>query len=134
MTPDEAQEGLTPSYGHIHLSPDDLARLSPAELLAACLEYRSLVQVMVGILTAAQETLTLRIVAADLVYQQAQQQGTGEGGGQAEPVISPVKQVSERLGLRPKAVQLAYQHLSERGGVQILKREFGRAPRPRGQS
>jgi hypothetical protein len=134
MTPDEAQEGISPSYGHIHLSPDDLAQLSPAELLAVCLEYRSLLQMMVGILTAAQETLTLRIVAADLVYQQAQQQGTGEGGGQAEPVVFPVKQVSERLGLRPKAVQLAYEHLSERGGVEILKHEFGRAPQRRGQS
>jgi hypothetical protein len=134
MTPDEAQEGITPSFGHIHLTPDELAQLSPDELLGACLEYRSLLQVIVGILTAAQETLTLRIVAADLVYHQAQHTGTGEGGGQAEPVVSPVKQVCERLGLRPKAVQLAYQRLSERGGVEILKREFGRAPRPRGQS
>jgi hypothetical protein len=134
MTPDEAQEGITPSYGHIHLSPDELAQLSPAELLQACLEYRSLLQVIMGILTAAQETLTLRIVAADLLYQQAQHTGIGEGGGQAEPVVSPVKQVSERLGLRPKAVQLAYQHLSERGGVEILKREFGATPQPGGQS
>ena len=132
MTTDEAQEGFSPSYEHIHLTPDELAQLSPAELLQACLEYRSLVQVMVGILTAAQETLTLRIVAVDLVYQQAQQQGAGAGGGQAEPVVSPIKQVSERLGLQPKAVQLAYEHLSERGGVEILKREFGRAPPPRG--
>ncbi len=113
MTPDEAQEGITPSYRHIHLTPDELAQLSPGELLETCLEYRSLLQVIVGILTAAQETLTLRIVAADLVYQQAQQQGTGEGGGQAEPVVYTVKQVSERLGLLPKAVQLAYEHLSE---------------------
>ena len=134
MTTDETQEGITPSYGHIHLTPDELAQLSPAELLQTCLEYRSLLQVIVGILTAAQETLTLRIVAADLVYQQAQHTGTGEGGGQAEPIVYTVKQVSERLGLQPKAVQLAYQHLSERSGVQILKREFGRAPRPRGQS
>jgi hypothetical protein len=44
-----------------------------------------------------------------------------------------VKQVSERLGLRPKAVQLAYEHLSERGGVEILKREFGARREPRGQ-
>jgi len=132
MTTDDAQEGITPSYLHIRLTPDELAQLSPDELLQACLDYRSLLQVIVGILTAAQETLTLRIVAADLVYQQAQQQGTGEGGGQAEPVVAPVKQVSERLGLQPKAVQLAYQHLSEKGGVEILKREFGRAPRPRG--
>ena len=74
MTTDEAQEGITPSYEHIHLTPDELAQLSPDELLQACLDYRSLVQVIVGILTAAQETLTLRIVAAALVYQQAQQQ------------------------------------------------------------
>ena len=133
MTADEAQEGISPSYGHIHLSPDELAQLSPAELLETCLEYRSLLQVIMGILTAAQETLTLRIVAADLVYQQAQQRGAGEGGSRAEPVVYAVKQVSERLGLQPKAVQLAYEHLSERGGVEILKREFGRAPRPRGQ-
>ena len=57
MTPDEAQEGITPSYRHIHLTPDELAQLSPGELLETCLEYRSLVQVIVGILTAAQETL-----------------------------------------------------------------------------
>jgi len=134
MTPDEAPEGISPSYGHIHLTPDELAQLSPSELLEACLHYRSLLQVIVGILNTAQETLTLRIVAADLVYQQAQHTGTGERGGQAEPVVYLVKQVSERLGLQPKAVQLAYQHLSERGGVEILKREFGRAPQPRGQS
>ncbi len=42
MTPDEAQEGITPSYGHIHLTPDELAQLSPSELLQACLHYRSL--------------------------------------------------------------------------------------------
>ena len=30
MTPDEAQEGITPSYGHIHLTPDELAQLSQA--------------------------------------------------------------------------------------------------------
>jgi len=134
MTPDEAQEGITPSYRHIHLTPDELAQLSQASLLQACLQYRSLLQVIVGILTAAQETLTLRIVAADLVYLQAQQAGTGEQGGQAEPVVYPVKQVSERLGLQPKAVQLAYQHLAERGGVEILKREFGVTPQPREQS
>jgi len=134
MTPDEAQEGITPSYRHIHLTPDELAQLSPGELLEACLQYRSLLQVIVGTLTAAQETLTLRIVAADLVYQQAQHAGTGEQGGQAEPVVYLVKQVSERLGLQPKAVQLAYQHLSERGGVEILKREFGVTPQPREQS
>jgi hypothetical protein len=133
MTADEAQEGITPSYRHIHLTPDELAQLSPAELLQACLEYRSLLQVIVGILTAAQETLTLRIVAADLVYQQALHTGTGEQGGKTDPVVYAVKQVSERLGLQPKAVQLAYQHLSERGGVEILKREFGRAPQPWGQ-
>ncbi len=42
MTPDETQEGITPSYEHIHLSPDELAQLSPNELLQACLQYRSL--------------------------------------------------------------------------------------------
>lgn len=33
MTTDDAQEGISPSYEHIHLSPDDLARLSLDELL-----------------------------------------------------------------------------------------------------
>jgi hypothetical protein len=62
---------LTPCTGKHHLTPDELAQLSPGGLLQACLHYRSLLQVILGILTAAQETLTLRIVAADLVYQQA---------------------------------------------------------------
>jgi hypothetical protein len=39
-TPDDAQKGIAPSYEHIHLTPDELAQLSQASLLQACLEYR----------------------------------------------------------------------------------------------
>jgi hypothetical protein len=35
-----------------------------------------------------------------------------------------MKQVSERLGLRPAEVRRAYEELAERGGVHILDRWF----------
>jgi DNA-binding transcriptional MocR family regulator len=45
---------------------------------------------------------------------------------EAAPVVYDVKQVSERLGLRPAEVSKAYEELAARGGVHILDRWFPR--------
>ena len=66
-TPDKAQS----SYRYLHLTPEELAHVPPAELLQACLESRSLLQIITGILLSPDANPTERIVACDLVYAQA---------------------------------------------------------------
>jgi hypothetical protein len=112
------------SYHCIHLTSEELAQLSLEELLQACLEFRDLLLTLVGILTTPQSSLTLRAVAMDLLYSQAQQLAQGQLADEAAPVIYDVKQVSERLGLRPAGVRKAYEELAVRGGVHILDRWF----------
>lgn len=112
------------SYHYIHLSPEELAQLSPEELRQACLEFRDLLLTLVGILATPESSLTLRAVAMDLLYTQAEYLSQGQLAGEAAPVVYDVKQVSERLGLRPSEVRKAYEELAERGGVQILARRF----------
>ena len=62
----------------------------------------------------------------DVVYSQAQKLAQGQLADEAAPVVYNVKQVSERLGLRPAEVRKAYEELAARGGVQILDRWFPR--------
>jgi CRP-like cAMP-binding protein len=112
------------SYHYIHLTPEELAQLSPEELLQACLEFRDLLLTLVGILATPQSSLAVRAVAMDLVYTQAQHLSQGQLADKAAPVVYDVKQVSERLGLRPAEVRKAYEELAERGGVHILDRWF----------
>lgn len=114
------------AYQFLHLTPEELAHLPPEELLQACLEFRRLLLTLVGVLATPESSLTLRAVAMDLLYTQAQQLAQGQMADEAVPVVYNVKQVSERLGLRPAEVRKAYEELAERGGVHILDRWFPR--------
>ena len=62
-TSDNAQR----SYYYLHLTPDELAHISPAQLLQACLESRNLLQIILGILLSPDASPTERIVACDLI-------------------------------------------------------------------
>ena len=124
MHEQNAAQQYTSSYHRINLTPEQLAHLPPQELLQACLEFRRLLLTLVGILTTPESSLTLRAVAMDLLYAQAQQLAQGQLAGEAAPVVYDVKQVSERLGLRPAEVRKAYEELAEHGGVHILARRF----------
>jgi hypothetical protein len=114
-TSDNAQR----SYHYLHLTPDELAHLSPAQLLQASLESRRLLQIILGILLSPDASPTERIVACDLVYTQAMRMANEQTSDQSEDVVADVKTVSERLGLRPSAVRAAYEALAERGAVRI---------------
>jgi DNA-binding transcriptional regulator YhcF (GntR family) len=47
-----------------------------------------------------------------------------------EEVVADIKEVSDRLGLRPNAVRTAYEELAKRGAVRIDDRSL---PKPRHQ-
>lgn len=118
------------SYRYLHLTPDELAHLSPAELLQACMESRSLLQIIIGILSAPDANPTERVVACDLVYAQAMHMAKEPSPKQSEEVVADIKAVSDRLGLRPGAVRTAYEALAERGAVRIDEKIL---PKPRHQ-
>lgn len=118
------------SYHYLHLTPEELAHVPPAELLQACLETRSLLQIITGILSAPDASPTERIVACDLVYTQAMRIANETTSDQSEEVVADVKAVSDRLGLRPSAVRTAYEALAERGAVRIDEKIL---PKPRHQ-
>jgi hypothetical protein len=125
-TPDNAQS----TYYYLHFTPEELAQLSPDQMLQACLESSSLLQIVMGILLSPDANPTERIVACDLVYAQAMRMANEPTSGQSEDVVADVKAVSERLGLRPSAVRTAYEALAERGAVRIDERIL---PKPRHQ-
>ena len=125
-TSDNAQR----AYRYLHLTLEELAQMQPAALLQACLESRSLLQIIMGIVLTPNASPTERIVACDLVYAQAMRMANEPSSDQPEEVIADVKAVSERLGLRPGAVRAAYEALAERGAVRIDERVL---PRPRHQ-
>ncbi len=124
MTTHDASQDSIRSYHYLHLTPEELAHLSPDELVQACLEYRGLLQIIAGILATPHTGLTLRVVAADLLYTQAQHISAGQLRDVASPVVCDIKAVSKRLGMRPAEVRRAYEQLSELGGVHILARQF----------
>jgi hypothetical protein len=118
------------SYYYLHLTPEELAHVPPAELLQACLESRNLLQIIIGILSTPDASPTERIVVCDLVYTQAMRMANEPTSDQSEEVVADIKAVSERLGLRPSAVRTAYEALAERGAVHIDERVM---PKPRHQ-
>ncbi len=117
-TSDNAQR----SYHYLHLTPDELAHISPAQLLQACLESRNLLQIILGILLSPDASPTERIVACDLIYTQAMRTANEPVSEGSEDIVADIKAVSERLGLRPGAVRAAYEALAERGAVRIDER------------
>ena len=122
MVKQEEPDSIQSSYQYLHLMPDELAHLPPDQLLQACLESRSLLQIVMGILLSPDANPTERIVACDLIYTQAMRMANEPMSGESEDVVADVKTVSERLGLRPSAVRAAYEALAERGAVRIDER------------
>jgi hypothetical protein len=107
------------SYHYLHLTPEELAHVPPAELLQACLESRRVLQIIIGILSAPDASPTERIVACDLVYTQAMRMASEPSSDPSEEVVADIKTISDRLGLRSSAVRTAYEALAERGAVRI---------------
>lgn len=130
MAKHDTSDNTKSSYRYLHLTPDELAHVSPAELLQACLESRSLLQIIMGILSTPDASPTERVVACDLVYTQAMRMANEPSSDQPEEVVADIKTISDRLGLRPSAVRSAYEALAERGAVRIDERIL---PKPRHQ-
>ena len=130
MAKHDTSDNTKSSYRYLHLTPDELAHVSPAELLQASLESRGLLQIMMGILSTPDANPTERVVACDLVYTQAMRMANEPSSDQPEEVVADIKTISDRLGLRPSAVRTAYEALAERGAVRIDERIL---PKPRHQ-
>jgi hypothetical protein len=123
MEPEQTVAGARHAFHALHLTPEDLAQLSPAELLQACQEFHRFLQTIMGILNTPDASLTMRVVAIDLLYAQALQISQGKTAEEATRVVA-IKQVSERLGLRPHEVRTAYEQIEALGGLQILDKRF----------
>jgi CRP-like cAMP-binding protein len=122
MAKHDTSDNAQSTYHYLHLSSEELAQLPPDQLLQACLESRSLLQIVMGILLSPDASPTERIVACDLIYTQAMRMANEPTSVESEDVVADVKTVSERLGLRPSAVSAAYEALAERGAVRIDER------------
>jgi len=123
MEPEKIAAGTHHTFHALHLTPEELTQLSPDDLLQACLEYHRLLQTIMGILTTPDASLTMRVVAIDLLYAQALQISQGKTAEEAAQVVA-IKQVSDRLGLRPQEVRTAYEQIEALGGLQILDKRF----------
>jgi DNA-binding transcriptional regulator YhcF (GntR family) len=77
-----------------------------------------------GVLYTPDTDLTLRVVAMDLLYTQAQHISQEQLPAQVEQVVYNIKEVSDRLGLRPHVIRRAYEQLEERGALHIDARSF----------
>ena len=124
MAPDEAAHSTSSPYHFVHLAPEEIERLPPDELLQACLEHRNLLLAIMGVLYTPDADLTVRAVAIDLLYTQAQRISQEQVPDEAQHVVYNIKQVSDRLGLRPPVVRKAYEQLEERGALHIDARSF----------
>jgi len=124
MAPDEAAHSTSSSYHFVHLAPEEIERLPPDELLQACLEYRNLLLAIMGVLYTPDADLTSRVVAIDLLYTQAQRISQEQVPDEAQQVVYNIKQVSDRLGLRPHVIRKAYEQLEERGALHIDAKSF----------
>jgi hypothetical protein len=130
MAKEDTSNNAQGTYHYLHFTREELAHLSHAELLQACLEFGSLLQIVIGILSTPNASPTERVVACDLVYTQALRMTKERSSDQSEEVVADIKTVSDRLGLRPSAVRTAYEALAERGAVRIDERIL---PKPRHQ-
>ena len=124
MTQQREPGSADTTYRYPHLSLEELAQLSPNELLQACLEVRRLLDIIMGVLYTADSTLILRAVTIDLLYSEAERLSRQQGAGEDAPVTYNIKSVSERLGIRPASVREAYEQLDALGGVHIVARQF----------
>src|SRR5438105_2401376 len=124
MAADDASQDKGRSYHFVHLAPEEIERLPPDELLQACLEYRNLLLAIMGVLYTPDADLTSRVVAIDLLYTHAQRISQEQVPDEAQHVVYNIKQVSDRLGLRPPVVRKAYEQLEERGALHIDAKSF----------
>src|SRR5438477_12826396 len=118
MAKEDTSNNAQGMYRYLHFTPEELAHLSPTELLQACLESRSLLQIMMGILSTPDASPTERVVACDLVYIQAMRMVNEPSIGHEE-IVADIKAVSDRLGLHPGAVRTAEAAVATRGAVRI---------------
>ncbi len=123
MEPEKAVAGTYHAFHSLHFTPEELVQLDPDELLQACLEYHQLLQTIMGIITTPDASLTMRMVAVDLIYAQALQISQGKMPDEATQVVA-IKQVSERLGLRLHEVRTAYEQIEALGGLDIIDKRF----------
>src|SRR5438067_11819182 len=77
-----------------------------------------------GVLYTPDADLTVRAVAIDLLYTQAQRISQEQVPDEVQHVVYNIKQVSDRLGLRPPVVRKAYEQLEDRGALHIDARSF----------
>ena len=124
MTQQREPGSANMTYRFLHLSAEELTQLPPEELLQACLELRRLLEIIRGILYTPDSTLTLRAMTIDLLFSEAERLSRQQGAGADAPVIYEIKEVSQRLGIRPVSVRQAYEQLDALGGVHILARQF----------
>jgi hypothetical protein len=119
MTQNNTSHHASSAYHYLHFTLEELAHLPPDELLQASLESRSLLQIIMGILSTPDAIPTERVVACDLVYTQAIRMAKEQSTDHPQEVVADIKAVSERLGLRPIAVRTAYEALAKHGAVRI---------------
>lgn len=124
MTQNNTSHHASSAYHYLHFTLEELAHLPPDELLQASLESRSLLQIIMGILSTPDANPTERVVACDLVYTQASRMAKEPSSDHPEDVVADIKAVSDRLGLRPSAVRTAYEQLAKRGAVRIDDRSL----------
>jgi hypothetical protein len=121
----QREPGTTdPAYRYLHLSWEQLSQLPQDDLLQACLELRRLLEIIRGILYTPDSTLILRAVTIDLLFSESERLSRQQGAGADAPVTYDIKEVSQRLGIRPVSVRQAYEQLNALGGVHILARRF----------
>jgi hypothetical protein len=130
MAQDDTPQHARSSHRYLLFTPEALAHLAPDELLQASLESRGLLQIMMGILSTPDASPTERVVACDLVYTRALHMSKDQSTDHPEEVVADMKEVGDRLGLRPSAVRTAYEQLAKRGAVRIDDRSL---PKPRHQ-
>jgi hypothetical protein len=124
MTQQRKSGTTDPAYRYLHLSAEELAQLPQDDLLQACLELRRLLEIIRGILYTPDSTLILRAVTIDLLFSEAERLSRQQGVSADAPVTYEIKEVSQRLGIRPVSVRQAYEQLNALGGVHILARQF----------
>lgn len=123
MSQEESYDAAS-HYRYLHLPEEELARLPPDKLLQATLEARHLIDLLIGVLHTPDTSLILRAVTIDLLYTEAERRSREPGKGESTPVTYAIKEVSERLGIRPAAVRQAYEQLDALDGVEIVARQF----------
>ena len=95
MAKHDTSDNAQSTYRYLHLSSEELAHQPADQLLQACLESRSLLQIVMGILLSPDANPTERIVACDLSYTQAMRMANEPPSGESEEVVADVKTVSE---------------------------------------